>query len=265
MRNMLQISPSGDQTIRIWNGIISPMHRCPHRTLPLRHDCAVPSEGGPHLLRVNGSGRSGMGHFRPAQNFTEFRQTWRLNPGGPGNFEAFDTFSTVNHVLESHDRGVKFAMFHPTLPLISSAGDDRVIKIWRMSETKAREVDSCRSHFNDVSGALFHPKHELVVSCGEDNTVGVWDLAKRITIQTFRREQYRFWALVAHPNLNLFAAGHDSGLIVFKLEGELPAFSVFQDTLYCVRDKYVRSLDFDTGADIGLLNVRKFGSPYVPP
>jgi Coatomer WD associated region len=27
----------------------------------------------------------------------------------------------------------------------------------------------------------------------------------------------------------------------------------------------VRAYDFNTGSDIGLLNIRKFGSPYVPP
>ena len=37
------------------------------------------------------------------------------------------------------------------------------------------------------------------------------------------------------------------------------------DMLYYVRDKYVRSYDFNTGADLGLLSVRKFGSVYVPP
>ena len=37
------------------------------------------------------------------------------------------------------------------------------------------------------------------------------------------------------------------------------------DQLYYVRDKYVRSYDFNTGSDIGLLSVRKLGSPYVPP
>lgn len=186
-------------------------------------------------------------------------------PSGPGNFETFDNFSTVKYVLEGHDRGVNYAMFHPTLPLIISAADDRVIKIWRMSETKAWEVDSCRGHFNNVSNALFHPKHELIVSCGEDKTIRVWDLAKRTAIQTFRREHDRFWVLAAHPNLNLFAAGHDSGLIVFKLERERPAFAVHQDTLYYIRDKYVRAYDFGSGSDIGLLGVRKFGSPYVPP
>jgi len=63
----------------------------------------------------------------------------------------------------------------------------------------------------------------------------------------------------------MISVGHDSGLIVFKLERERPAFSVFQDTLHYVRDKYVRAYDFNTGSDIGLLSVRKFGSPYIPP
>ncbi|KAJ6610881.1 coatomer WD associated region-domain-containing protein [Mycena sp. CBHHK59/15] len=121
-------------------------------------------------------------------------------------------------------------MFHPTLPLIISAADDRTVKI-------------C----------------ELIVSYGEDKTVHVWDLTKRTAIQMFRRENNRFWVLASHPNLNLFAAGHDSGLITFKLE-QRPAFAVPQD-----RDKYVRSYDFNTGADLGLLSVRKFSSAYIPP
>jgi coatomer protein complex subunit alpha (xenin) len=59
--------------------------------------------------------------------------------------------------------------------------------------------------------------------------------------------------------------GHDNGLIVFTLERERPAFALHGDTVYYVRDKYVRSYDINTGSDIGLLSVRKFGSPYVPP
>ncbi|PPR07467.1 hypothetical protein CVT26_013437 [Gymnopilus dilepis] len=259
------LSCSDDQTIRIWNST--------------SRQCIAVLTGHSHYVM--------SAQFHPKEDLivsASMDQTVRVwdisglrkgspNQGGPGssgpngssNFETFDTFSTVKHVLEGHDRGVNWATFHPTLPLIISAGDDRVIKIWRMSETRAWEVDSCRGHFHNVLTALFHPKHELIVSCGEDKTIRVWDLAKRSAIQTFRREQDRFWILACHPNLNLFAAGHDSGLIVFKLERERPAFSVFQDTLYYVRDKFVRSYDFNTGADIGLLSVRKFGSPYVPP
>ncbi|KAJ7664311.1 coatomer WD associated region-domain-containing protein [Mycena rosella] len=250
------ISCSDDQTIRIWNST--------------SRNCIAILTGHSHYVM------SALFHPKDdlvvSASMDQTVRVWDISGlrkgspnSGPGNFETFDTFSTVKYVLEGHDRGVNYAMFHPTLPLIISAADDRTIKIWRMSETKAWEVDSCRGHFNNVSTALFHPKHELIVSCGEDKTVRVWDLAKRTAIQTFRRENDRFWVLAAHPNLNLFAAGHDSGLIVFKLERERPAFAVHQDSLYYIRDKYVRSYDFNTGADLGLLSVRKFGSAYVPP
>lgn len=46
-----------------------------------------------------------------------------------------NTDAVVKFVLEGHDRGVNWVAFHPTLPLIASAGDDRLIKLWRMSGT----------------------------------------------------------------------------------------------------------------------------------
>ncbi|OBZ67766.1 Coatomer subunit alpha-2 [Grifola frondosa] len=226
------LSASDDQTIRIWNST--------------SRNCIAILTGHSHYVM--------SAQFHPKEDLIVSASQDQTNTpnSAPGTFDTFDNFSTVKYVLEGHDRGVNFAAFHPTLPLIVSAADDRQIKIWRMSETKAWEVDACRGHFNNVSTALFHPKHELIVSCGEDKT-------------TFRREHDRFWVLAAHPELNLFAAGHDNGLIVFKLERERPAFAMHGDTLYYVRDKYVRAYDINTGSDIGLLSVRKFGSPYVPP
>lgn len=123
----------------------------------------------------------------------------------------------VKYVLEGHDRGVNWAAFHPTLPLIASAADDRQVKLWRMSETKAWEVDTLRGHANNVSCCLFHPKQDLVVSDSEDRSIRVWDVSKRVGVQTFRREGDRFWILAAHRTQNLLAAGHDSGMIVFKV------------------------------------------------
>lgn len=53
------------------------------------------------------------------------------------NPELFSTGdATVRHVLEGHDRGVNWAAFHPTLPLIISGSDDRQVKLWRMNESK---------------------------------------------------------------------------------------------------------------------------------
>ncbi|TCD66559.1 hypothetical protein EIP91_001227 [Steccherinum ochraceum] len=250
------LSASDDQTIRIWNST--------------SRNCIAILTGHSHYVM--------SAQFHPKEDLVvsasqdQTVRVWDISglrkntPNtAPGTFDTFDNFSTVKYVLEGHDRGVNFATFHPTLPLIVSAADDRQIKIWRMSENRAWEVDACRGHFNNVSTAIFHPKHELIVSCGEDKTVRVWDLTKRSAVQTFRREHDRFWVLAAHPELNLFAAGHDNGLIVFKLERERPAFAMHADTLYYIRDKYVRAYDINTGSDIGLLSVRKFGSPYIPP
>ena len=39
-------------------------------------------------------------------------------------------------------RGVNWCAFHPDKPLILSAGDDRQIKIWRMNDNKAWELDA---------------------------------------------------------------------------------------------------------------------------
>ncbi|KAG8884766.1 hypothetical protein FRB97_003287 [Tulasnella sp. 331] len=250
------ISASDDQTIRIWNST--------------SRNCIAILTGHSHYIM--------SAQFHPKEDLVvsasmdQTVRVWDISglrkgtpQAQPGSFDTFDSFSTVKYVLEGHDRGVNFAAFHPSLPLIVSAGDDRQVKLWRMSDTKAWEVDTCRGHFNNVSSALFHPRHELILSVGEDKTIRVWDMSKRSAVQTFRREHDRFWVLTAHPELNLFAAGHDNGLIVFKLERERPAFSIQQDTLYYIRDKYVRQHDLNNGSDVGVLSVRKLGSQWVQP
>jgi coatomer subunit alpha len=178
-----------------------------------------------------------------------------------------NTDAVVKFVLEGHDRGVNWVAFHPTLPLIVSAGDDRLVKLWRMSETKAWEVDTCRGHFQNVSGSLFHPHQDLILSVGEDKTIRVWDLNKRTSVQSFKRENDRFWVIAAHPEINLFAAGHDNGVMVFKLERERPASAINQNNLFFItKEKQVRSYDFQKNVQSPtLLSLKKLGSPWVPP
>lgn len=192
---------------------------------------------------------------------------------GPGGLEehlknpsATDLFgqadAVVKHVLEGHDRGVNWACFHHTLPLIVSGADDRQIKLWRMNDSKAWEVDTCRGHYNNVSCVLFHPRQELLLSNSEDKSIRIWDLGKRTCLYTFRREHERFWVLTAHPSLNLFAAGHDSGMVIFKLERERPAHTVHGNVLYYVKDRYLRKLDFTTTKDTAVLQLRNKNPVY---
>ena len=83
--------------------------------------------------------------------------------------------------------------------------------------SKAWEVDTCRGHYNNVSCAIFHPRQELILSNSEDKSIRVWDMTKRTCLHTFRRENDRFWVIAGHPTLNLFAAGHDAGMVIFKV------------------------------------------------
>jgi len=179
------------------------------------------------------------------------------------------TDAVVKFVLEGHDRGVDWATFHPTLPLILSASDDRSLKIWRMNgmhliaslqiDTKAWEVDNCRGHFNNVSSAIFAPRLDIILSNSEDKTLRIWDINKRTPIHIFKKEE-RFWALSGHPTLNLFAAGHDSGLIVFRLERERAAMAVFEGLVYYIKGGSVRVHDFDKKTDVQLIPIKKTAS-----
>ncbi|CDJ56647.1 coatomer alpha subunit, putative [Eimeria maxima] len=125
-------------------------------------------------------------------------------------------------VLEGHERGANWATFHPSMPLIASAADDKLIKLWRYNSVKAWEVDTLRGHSNNVSCLVFHPHRDLLISDSEDRTIRVWDVSRRTCLHTFRRDMDRFWVLAAHPTSGAIAAGHDGGMVVFKLTTERP-------------------------------------------
>ena len=106
-----------------------------------------------------------------------------------------------------------------------------------------------------------------MLSVGEDKTIRVWDLNKRTSVQSFKRENDRFWVIAAHPEINLFAAGHDNGVMVFKLERERPASAVYQNQLfYITKDKNVRSFDFGKSVESPtILSLKKLGAAWTPP
>jgi len=245
----LIVSASLDQTVRVWD------------TTGLRKKqlggATGGGAGGDAGFMMDANGRGGGGPSSSAAAATALNVQAEL-------FGTNDV--VVKYVLEGHDRGVNWASFHPTLPLLASAADDRQVKLWRMSETKAWEVDTLRGHANNVSCCLFHPKQELVVSNSEDRSIRVWDVSKRVGVQTFRREGDRFWILAAHRSQNLLAAGHDSGMIVFKLERERPASANGPaDKLYYVRGRelfchdYGRATGGSSGVDVPVASLRRVG------
>ncbi|KAK2745207.1 hypothetical protein FQN55_006332 [Onygenales sp. PD_40] len=266
------VSSSDDQTIRIWNwqnrSLICTMTGHNHYTMCAQFhpkEDLIVSASLDQSVRVWDISGLRKKHSAPTSALSFEDQMARANASQADMFGNTD--AVVKFVLEGHDRGVNWVSFHPTLPLIISAGDDRLVKLWRMSDTKAWEVDTCRGHFQNASACLFHPHQDLILSVGEDKTIRIWDLNKRTSVQSFKRETDRFWVIAAHPEINLFAAGHDTGVMVFKLERERPASAIYQNQLfYITKEKHLRSYDFVKNAESPpMLSLKKLGSPWVPP
>jgi len=72
------------------------------------------------------------------------------------------------------------------------------------------------------------PHQDLILSVGEDKTIRVWISTSelRYSLQAGKRS---ILVIAAHPEINLFAAGHDNGVMVFKLERERPASAFYQN------------------------------------
>lgn len=187
-----------------------------------------------------------------------------------GNADLFGVNdAVVKFVLEGHERGVNWAEFHHSQPLIVSGSDDRTVKLWRYNETKAWEIDTLRGHFNNVSAVTFHPKQDLIISDGEDKTIRVWDATKRQLLHTFKRESDRFWVLSCHTGSNLIAAGHDSGMVVFKLDRERPLCAAGGPAVYVVQNRQLVAQSSSPGGTGGFMissiigNCRKQVSPMA--
>ncbi|KAH3683652.1 hypothetical protein WICPIJ_005336 [Wickerhamomyces pijperi] len=265
------ISASDDQTIRIWNWqnrqeiacLTGHNHYVMSAQFHPSEDLVV-SASLDQTVRVWDISGLRAKHSAPQQQQLNSYQDQYNRQQVPQQDIFGNTDAIVKYILEGHDRGVNWASFHPTLPLIVSGGDDRQVKLWRMSETKAWEVDTCRGHTNNVLSVLFHPTQDLIISVGEDKTIRIWDLNKRTPVKQFKRENDRFWLVASHPHINLFAACHDSGVMVFKLDRERPAHAVSGNELYYVNGKkQVQIFNYQRGvSSLPTLSLKDIGNPW---
>lgn len=176
------------------------------------------------------------------------------NPMSLSNDLLGYTDVVVKQSLEGHEKGVNWASFHPTKPFIVSGSDDRSIRVWRMDDARGYEVGRFGGHSANVSCVMYYK--DLILSNSEDRTIRLWDPSLNSNLETYRDAE-RFWVLAVHPTNGLIAAGHDGGVMVFKLARERPAHTIHNGMLYYTREAELRSYDFNTGVDRCPMKLRR--------
>jgi len=69
--------------------------------------------------------------------------------------------------------------FHPTVPLLATGGDDKTVKLWRLSSDRSSAtcVAVLSGHMGPVNSVAFHPTASLLATGSSDNTVKLWRLS----------------------------------------------------------------------------------------
>ncbi|KAF0990267.1 hypothetical protein HZS_3940, partial [Henneguya salminicola] len=258
------ISASDDNTIRIWNwqsraciSVITGHNHyvmCAqfHPNLPLIVSCSLDQ-----TIRLWDMTALKNKFFSPSkQNENSLKMS---------SIEILAPMDVVTkNILEGHERGLNWVSFHPTQPLIISCSDDRSLKIWRFSENGAFEIDTLRGHYNNVCCATFSHMSDVIISVSEDKSLRVWDSNKYTYLATYRRDVERFWCIASSPTSSLFAAGHDNGILFFKLSREKPAFDVFNNQVIYMKNRFVKKFDPESMKDSVVCELKKTHARQPP-
>ncbi|MET8681899.1 TIR domain-containing protein [Streptomyces sp. NPDC004647] len=78
----------------------------------------------------------------------------------------------LQHRLRGHSGRLWTAAVHPSRPLLATAGDDRVVRLW--DPLGGREVGRLAGHTGRILAVVFSPDGSLLASAGEDGTVRLW-------------------------------------------------------------------------------------------
>jgi WD40 repeat protein len=99
-----------------------------------------------------------------------------------GSVTIWSRQGKVKLELEAHAGGVMGLEFHPSQPILYTAGGDGLVKGWnlpidpRLPEDKALK-HAIKAHTGKVTAMLVHPGTGQVVTAGADKLVRVWDPA----------------------------------------------------------------------------------------
>lgn len=231
------ISSSDDRTIRVWNW--------------MSRQCILLLPGHEHYVM--------SAFFHPNPNVpliisSSLDQTVRI--WDISNMKEKNE-GIVKFLIDGHQLGVNYAVFHPKQNFIATCSDDKTIRLWKYNDSRVWEICCFRGHSSIVSCVQFLPNCDILVSDSEDKTIKLWDINKRTLISSYRRDRDRFWVVSIHPNGNVIGCGHDSGMVVFKLQNQRIPIMKTDESLFYTNKGAIRMFEFATKKDAALMNLPK--------
>jgi|GEM_PF-6885735 len=81
---------------------------------------------------------------------------------------------------KGHKRWVRTVTFHPTLPLLASAGGDMTICFWDIENDSEEEIEEMqlKGHTDRIWSIDFSPDGKYLASASADKTIRIWDIHK---------------------------------------------------------------------------------------
>jgi WD40 repeat protein len=159
--------------------------------------------------------------YKPSSYFHKFCSSLLLGSSASHNSCETDLGGAmVMFGLEGHGSPVTSARFHPTLPLLISGDVRGRIKYWRLSPTKAWEVDGNHEHHKTATIACMYLNmvDVLAVSMSNDGEICIYDVSKRKCIHRLNNNNEHY--MIGHCHKNLFATASESRLRVFAIHSD---------------------------------------------
>ncbi|KAL7578294.1 hypothetical protein ACA910_012706 [Epithemia clementina (nom. ined.)] len=141
-----------------------------------------------------------------------------------GTIRLWNTLGECKYIIsgdtEGHDEWVSCVRFSPSqsVPLIVSAGWDRLVKVWNLTNCKLR--NNLVGHTGYLNTVCVSPDGSLAASGGKDNTAMLWDLNEGKRLYSLDAGQI-INGLVFSPNRYWLCAATDDSIKIWDLESKI--------------------------------------------
>lgn len=127
---------------------------------------------------------------------------------------------TISGDAEGHTEWVSCVRFSPaqSLPLIVSAGWDRLVKVWNLTNCKLR--NDLVGHTGYLNTVCVSPDGSLAASGGKDNTAMLWDLNEGKRLYSLDAGEI-INGLVFSPNRYWLCAATNDSIKIWDLESKV--------------------------------------------